>query len=304
MRHHLNGFIESMRAKCYSPDTLVGRRKSISYFLTYAEEKGVKKIGAVTREMVLSYMLHLRTEKRLKNGSIQTHFSDLKNFFLHLERNGELTRNPCDGVTRPKDEDRLPAAVLTPSEVEKILATPSATHPVGIRDRAVLELLYSTGLRRAELTALMVADLDLKGGFVRVTKGKGGRGRLVPLGERACAAIARYLPIRHQWARRSQALSDALWVSPQTPFHHIGKVGIYCIVKRNAKRAGLNRHAGPHLWRHTFATHLLRNGAHLFAVQKLLGHQSIKNTEIYTRVSVGDVQQTQCRCHPRSRRKA
>jgi len=200
--------------------------------------------------------------------------------------------------------DHACGAGITPSEVEKILATPSATHPIGIRDRAVLELLYSTGLRRAELTALMVADLDLKGGLVRVTKGKGGRGRLMPLGERACAAIVRYLPIRHQWARRGKTLTDALWVSPQTPFHHIGKVGLYSIVKRNAMRAGLNRQAGPHLWRHTFATHLLRNGANLFAVQKLLGHQSIKNTEIYTRVSIGDVQQTQSRCHPRSRRKA
>jgi len=304
MRHHLTGFIESMRAKAYSPDTLEGRGKIVGQFLTYAASKGVRNIKAIRRELMLRYLVHLRVKKKLKNGSIQTHFSDLKNFFLHLEKNGDLTRNPFDGIHRPKDEDRLPAAVLTPSEAKKILTTPSATHPIGIRDRAVLELLYSTGLRRAELTALMVSDLDLKEGVARVTKGKGGQGRMVPLGERACVALTRYLPIRHQWARRGKPLTDALWVSPQTPFHQIGKVGIYSIVKRNARRAGLNRHAGPHLWRHTFATHLLRNGANLFVVQKLLGHKSIKNTEIYTRVDVRDVRQTQRRCHPRSRRKS
>jgi len=288
-----------MRARCYSWHTLKGRSHSINDFLAYAEANGVKVIDAVKRELILRYLVHLRVEKKLKNGSIQNYFSDLKNFFLYLEKNEVLTASPCDGIKRPKDEDRLPAAVLTPSEVHKILLTPSPWRPVGIRDRALLEILYSTGLRAGEATHLQVSDLDLKSGLVRVNKGKGGRGRIVPLGKKACRAIERYLPIRQKWVRKGKTPTDALWVASQARYQPMQIPGICNIVHRNAKRAGLNRNAGAHLWRHTFATHLLRNGANLFAVQKLLGHQKIKNTEIYTRVSIEDVQQTQLRCHPR-----
>jgi integrase/recombinase XerD len=302
MHDLLTAFLESLRARSYSPATLDSRGKALLAFLSFLKAKRITDAHCITRAVIQEYTASLMTCGRYKVGSVLVHLSALRAFFAYLERTGILPINPCDGVAVPKEEDRLPKPVLTPSEVRRILTTPSAFRPVGIRDRALLELLYSTGLRLQELTSLSIHDLDLKGGLVRVNCGKGGRGRVVPMGQSAVAALKKYLPIRQQWSRLATALSDALWLCPQAKHQSIGFMSVSMIVRRNAQRAGLTRSVSPHVWRHTCATHLLRNGANLISVQQLLGHKSIKNTQIYTRVSIQEVKQMQRSHHPRDRR--
>jgi site-specific recombinase XerD len=210
--------------------------------------------------------------------------------------------NPTLGVPLPKAERRLPKRILKPSEVRRLLNAPDQT-PKGLRDRAMLELFYSSGIRREEMARLALPDVDIKNGFVRV-HGKGNRERMVPVGQAACDAIGKYLKeARAVWlkAPRNPGWTNALWLSPIQPHGPLKKEAIAQIIQRHAARA-LGRHVSPHLWRHTFATHLLANGANVVYVQRLLGHRSLKTTEIYTRVTMTDLKKTFARAHPRARR--
>lgn len=161
----------------------------------------------------------------------------------------------------------------------------------------MLEVFYAAGLRLAEVTALGVHDLDLSGGFVRVARGKGGRGRVAPLGASAVAALRAYLDARRVWLEKAGRSDAALWLSPIKPHGALGKETIAAIVARCAARVGVR--ASAHAWRHTCATHLMREGAAVVYVQHLLGHRSFKTTQIYTRVSVAEVRATVRASHPR-----
>jgi site-specific recombinase XerD len=212
--------------------------------------------------------------------------------------------NPTPDVPLPKEERRLPKRILKPSEVRKLLNAPDET-PKGLRDRALLELFYSSGIRREEMARLAVPDVDIRNGFVRV-KGKGGRDRVVPIGQTACEAIGRYLKAaRSVWlkAERNPGWTDALWLSPIQPHPPLKKEAVAAIVQRYARQV-LGRNVSPHVWRHSYATHLVSNGANIVYVQRLLGHQSLKTTDIYTRVSVPDLKKTLRRTHPGARRTA
>jgi integrase/recombinase XerD len=156
------------------------------------------------------------------------------------------------------------------------------------------------------MARLTLPDVDIKNGFVRVTRGKGSRDRVVPIGQSACEALARYLKeARSVWlkAKRNPGWTDALWLSPIQPHPPIHKDGMGAIVVRYSKRV-LGRNVSPHLWRHTYATHLVSNGANIVYVQRLLGHKSLKTTDIYTRVTMSDLKKTLQRAHPRTRRTA
>lgn len=226
----------------------------------------------------------------------------LRAFFAHLETRDAILLNPCTGLPSPRVERSLPKKILSTADVRRILAVPDVATPKGRRDKALLELLYSSALRLEELTRLSVHDLDLRGGFVRVQRGKGGRGRIVPIGEHASAALREYLAARFAWLRVSKQpqLTEALWLAPIQPHHPLKKEAVALIVRRSAARAGLARTIGPHAWRHTCATHLVRDGANLAYVQRLLGHRRIKTTEIYTRVTLRDVRRMLRTAHPRS----
>jgi site-specific recombinase XerD len=178
-----------------------------------------------------------------------------------------------------------------------VLAQPDAASAQGKRDRALLEVLYSSGLRLAEVAALGVHDLDLSAGFVRVARGKGGRGRVAPLGASAVEALRAYLDARRAWLEAAGRSEAALWLSPIRPHAPLKKEAVALVVRRCAARAGVR--ASAHAWRHTCATHLMRDGAAVVYVQRLLGHRSLKTTQVYTRVSVADVRATVRASHPR-----
>jgi integrase/recombinase XerD len=290
----LRNYLGALRVRGLSPATLTSREQAVRRFLG---QLGKSDLRAVTRADVEAYAAMLAGE--LAPGSRRVHQTALRSFFGWLETTDALLVNPCVGVPLPKLSDRLPRRVLTAVEVEKILAQPDRATNQGKRDCALLEVLYSSGLRLAEVTALGVHDLDLSGGFVRVARGKGGRGRVAPLGAAAALALRAYLATRRVWLETRGQMEAALWLSPIRPHGPLKKEAVALVARRCAVRAGLTG-VGPHAWRHTCATHLMRDGAAVVYVQRLLGHRSLATTQIYTRVSAADVRSMVRTSHPRA----
>lgn len=298
----LAGYLEMLRVRHLSPVTVDCDRKAVGYFFRYLESLGVADLRAVSRDTIADYQRELLPKHTV--GTVRAYLISLRRFFAHLENIGAILVNPTPDVPLPKEERRLPRRILKPSEVRKLLKAPDET-PKGLRDRALLELFYSSGIRREEMTRLAVPDVDIRNGFVRV-KGKGGRDRVVPVGQSACEALARYLKeARAVWlkAKRNPGWTDALWLSPIQPHPPLKKEAVADIVRRYARRV-LGRNVSPHVWRHSYATHLVANGANVVYVQRLLGHKSLKTTDIYTRVSVPDLKKMLRRAHPGARRTA
>lgn len=289
----LLSYLETLRVRGLAPATLASRAQALRSFFARLEKKDVR---AVTRADVQAHAAALAGV--LSPASRRVHQTALRGFFGWLEASDAVLVNPCVGVPLPKLPDRLPRRVLTVREVARVLAQPNTASAKGRRDRALLEVFYSAGLRLAEATALGVHDLDLAGGFVRVARGKGGRGRVAPLGASAVAALRAYLETRRAWQAAGGPLTSALWLSPIKPHGPLKKEAVALVVRRCAVRAGVGG-ASAHAWRHTCATHLMREGAAVVYVQHLLGHRSLKTTQIYTRVSVADVRAMVRAKHPR-----
>lgn len=298
----LANYLEMLRVRHFAAATVDCDRKAVGYFFDYLKSIGMADVRAVSRDTIADYQREGLRDHAV--GTVRAYLISLRRFFVHLENTGAILVNPTPDVPLPKEERRLPKRILKPSEVRKLLNAPDET-PKGLRDRALLELFYSSGIRREEMARLAVPDVDIRNGFVRV-KGKGGRDRVVPIGQTACEAIGRYLKAaRSVWlkAERNPGWTDALWLSPIQPHPPLKKEAVAAIVQRYAKQI-LGRNVSPHVWRHSYATHLVANGANIVYVQRLLGHQSLKTTDIYTRVSVPDLKKTLRRTHPGARRTA
>ncbi len=292
---HLHPFLESLRVRGYSGATVDSRHESLQLFLRWLLDQA-KDVREVTRQTIRDYQAWLLS--RYATSSAHVHLIALRRFFEHLEATDLILVNPCVGLVLPKLEDRLPRNVLTPEEATKILNTPDPETSLGIRDRAILELFYSTGIRLEEMARLTVQDVDTKNGFVRVTKGKFAKDRVVPMGAKACQCVREYLDsVRRDWGHRDER---ALWLSTRKPHRPIKSQIIAVLVRHYGKTAGIEKTVSPHVWRHTCATHLLNRSGNLVYVQRLLGHRSLGTTQRYTRVSIGEVKQTHTKSHPRS----
>src|SRR5688572_646777 len=272
-------------------------RRSLESFAQWAGKvPQLVEVQQVTLEHLHNFLAH-RKRAGIAAASIKLEIVALKIFFRWLTARNRITRDPAEVLPLPRIERYLPQ-VLNPPEIERLLDAPDLTVPLGLRDRAMLELLYASGLRASELVGARLENLDLDHGVIRVT-GKGNKTRLVPVGGRAREAIGVYLQ------RERPAL-----VSKRTGSHvfltHHGKsmttVRLWQIVKAHAARAGLEQNIYPHLLRHSFATHLLGGGADLRIIQEMLGHADIATTEIYTHVENSRLQEVHRRFHPRSKR--
>ena len=270
--------------------TLSAYRSDLSGFSRWLSGRGVG-IEDARRLDVLDFLSeHAHWPPR----TIARRLSALRRFYQHLEREGRITDNPCDRIDAPRLGRPLPG-VLTEQEVERLVAAPDLETPVGIRDRAMLEVLYATGLRVSELVSLRSEQVNLLQGVVRVI-GKGGKERLVPLGEPAVAWLERLLEGSRDeilGAKRSSALFPTARGSAMT------RQAFWYLIKRYAARAGITRDISPHTLRHAFATHLLDHGADLRVVQMLLGHRDISTTQIYTHIARERLKVIHARHHPR-----
>lgn len=292
---HLAAFVERLKVLRFSPATLICREHSMRRFFQWLGERGQADVRDVTKQTVRDFQEYLLG--RYATHTVHVHLISLRRFFEHLEKTDALLVNPCEGVPLPKLEDRLPRNVLTPDEARRILDAPDASTKKGIRDRAILEMFYSTGIRLEEMTRLTVNDVDLTG-YVRVNRGKGAKDRVVPLGAKAAECVRDYLEkVRVEWARDNRD-ERALWLSWRWP-HQPVKKQIIAVMARQYARAALAKTISPHVWRHTCATHLVSNGANIAYAQLLLGHRTLRTTQIYTRVSVPEVKVTHAETHPR-----
>jgi integrase/recombinase XerD len=287
--------------------TVSYRRVYLRQLVAWLERQGITRAREVTSRFLSDYLLHLQTRpvrfkhaapRRRSGRTIAAQVSVLRSFFAWLAARREVLFDPAADLALRQGPAPLPKAVLTLREVRTLLAAPGHD-TLGLRDRAILETFYSTGLRRAELWALDLYDLDVAGGIVRVRHGKGGKDRLVPVGEAALDALRRYLrQARPELVERAK--EPAVFVA-SISHRRLSVKTLNFLVSKHAETAGLAQRVTPHVLRHTCATHLLRGGADIRHVQALLGHASVATTQIYTRVAIEDLVTVHRRHHPRGK---
>ena len=272
--------------------TLSAYANDLGRYLAFLREKGTTAPAQIRREDILDHLIALRKEG-LSTRSTARHLSAIRRFhkFLIEERLSET--NPAAGFDPPHLTRTLPHD-LSPKEVDGLLNAPDVSTPEGIRDAAILELFYSSGLRISELANLPLRDVALQESSLRV-RGKGSKVRIVPLGEQAIHKIAAWLRIRES---AFQIKDSTLFLS--TRGRRMGRTSVWNVVKRHARLANVPHNVTPHMLRHSFATHLLDNGADLRAVQEMLGHADISTTQIYTHVSVERLRRAHKKFHPRA----
>ena len=285
-----------LRASNYRPDTITNYIKSLRPFWVWLAQEGVTDLRSVTRALLERYVAQIRV--RWANRRTQeSHLHGMKRLFHFLVEANHLLIDPAAGLSHGVKGRSLPRPVLTPVEMKKLLAQPNTSLMHGIRDRAFLELFYSTGIRMAEGMALTVYDLDLAGGLLRVRSGKGGRGRVVPVGKEAMKWLKEYLTKIRPRQNRFRSHERALFLTPAG--RPMARKTVWQMVRRYAKAARIKKQVTCHVLRHTCATHLLEGGADLVAIKELLGHRKLSTTQIYTRVRPVDVKVTHKKTHPR-----
>lgn len=296
---HRGTFLEALRVRSYSSATVKHYGRSLNVFFRFLASKSLDDVREVERSTVAGYQIWLGGQT-FTTWTQHAYLQCVRRFFEHLEKTDAIFINPCVNLKLPRLEDRLPRTILTQEEARAILNAPNTQKKVGIRDRAILEIFYSTGIRREEMTRLSIHDVDPQHGFVRVNKGKFAKDRVVPMGQRASRWVREYLQkVRREWIRVNDE-ERALWLSSQGKHPPISHQMISVLIRNYAKAAGITRAVTPHVWRHTCATHLVANGANIAHVQRLLGHRSLQTTQIYTRVTIPDVKATHARAHPRA----
>jgi integrase/recombinase XerD len=295
-------YLASLRAKRHSPGHVRGRHVALSRFLDHAIRQGVTDPREVKEAHVVSFVHRLRravserTGRPLAASTRALVVSAVKGFFAFLERRQKLLVNPAQHVPAPR-RFRLPRAIGQ-NAVRLLLDAPDPATPLGQRDRAILELIYGSGLRLSECVRLDLADLDLERGTLLIRNGKGKKDRYVPVAGRALLALRAYL--REGRLSLTERHDDgALFVARYGK--RLGPMSVRLLVKRSAAKAGVK--ATTHVLRHACATHLLAGGADVRHVQELLGHKDLATTALYTKVDTHGLAQLIRRCHPREKRK-
>ena len=282
-----------------SPNTLAAYRRDLRTYCDWLAAQGLA-VGDVSEEVVTSYVAHLR-DTGLADSSVKRAMVAVRSLHRFLAQEGDAADDPAADVAVPRVPQGLPKA-LSEAEVESLLAAVVGTDPIARRDRAILEVLYGTGLRISELVGLSLGDVDLGAGLVRAF-GKGSKERIVPLGRLARGALEAWVhegrpavePTR--WARRGDA--EAVFLNARGG--RLSRQGAWGIVRRYGDQVGLGHRLTPHVLRHSCATHMLDHGADVRTVQELLGHASVSTTQVYTMVSAERLRTVYETAHPRAR---
>ncbi|HAX62268.1 MAG TPA: site-specific tyrosine recombinase XerD [Elusimicrobia bacterium] len=285
---YLNSFISYISVeKGLAKNTAIAYKRDLENFFTYLTDHSLN-LPEITEEHITDYLW----ERKLSKKSATTIFREqeaIKGFYKFLFTEGHIKQNPATQLKSPKLEKYLPDT-LTIEEVEKLLEAPDLTKPKGIRDKAILETLYATGMRVSELTELKISDINLDVGFTKCF-GKGSKERIVPIGSKAIGTIKNHL------ATRKKKDADFLFLNPSGK--KISRISIWKIIKKNAKIAGITKKISPHTLRHSFASHILERGADLRTIQEMLGHSSISTTQIYTHIDKKFLKKQHKKFHPR-----
>lgn len=303
---HINAFLAHLERRNRTPSTVYHYLQSLQYWLRFMRQEGLSELVDFTAKRAPAYQAWLYEYQSQRGGPLAVNYQssilcNLKRFYRYLLKEGHVYGDPTEAITPPRKSRDVPGNVLTPKEVKKILKQADTYTLLGFRDRTILEVLYSSGLRVSEACRLNVQDLSLPSSPVETTgtirvHGKGNKLRIVPLGETACRYLKVYLgKVRPLLARGRK--HDAVFLSKRCTRLARGSVisRIHCL----AKQAGIRKQVTVHSFRHTLATEMLKHGADIRQVQEMLGHGSIKTTQLYTHIVKGELKRIQQKCHPR-----
>ena len=294
-------YLEWIATHAFSEDTVATRRAYLGYFHDWCRERGLSEPVEITRPILERYQ-HWLYQYRKSNGqplgfrTQHTRLQSIKSFFQWMARQNHLLHNPASEIVLPRMEHRLPKHVLTVEEAERIIQQPDVMQAEGLRDRAILETFYSTGMRRMELAHLKVYDLDADRGTLMIRLGKGRKDRVIPIGERALAWIGKYLQESRPQLTAGGADDGTVFLT------HMGEPfdrrQLTALVRGYLIESKVGKTGGCHLFRHTVATLMLENGADIRVIQQMLGHAKLTTTELYTRVSINLLRQVYSATHP------
>jgi len=301
MDANIQEFLNHLEAEKGSSDnTVAAYRNDLTQFYDFVSTGGRLHDGAwdeLRRDDLINYILWLK-EREYASATVARKVAAMKSFCGFLVRSGAIEDNPAEELDSPKVKKQLPTT-LTPGEVEKLLAMPAqgGNTPKALRDTALLEVLYATGMRVSEVAGLALDDLDLDGGTVRCV-GKGDKERVMPLYAEACRAVGEYVEKGRPKLAGHGADDGTLFLNPRG--EKLTRQGLWLIIKAYARQLGLEDRVTPHTLRHSFATHMLNGGAGLREVQKLLGHANISTTQVYTHVTRERLREVYDGAHPRA----
>ena len=297
MASTITAFLTHVRVeRGLSANTVAAYRRDLLKFDDFARKRKLS-LESASRDNLVEFLASLYRQK-LESRTVARHLVTLRNFFRFAQLQDLITTDPSLNLESPKIRRSLPG-YLRLEEIERLLAQPDEKTPLGLRDRAMLDVLYSTGLRVSELINLRVLDLDTAVGCVRCI-GKGDKERIVPIGKKALALVERYLRDARPKliGKGRQALATTLFINRRGA--PLSRVGVWKILSAYGRKAGLRAALTPHMLRHSFATHLLERGADLRSVQLMLGHSDISTTQIYTHVVEERLKQIYKAHHPRA----
>jgi integrase/recombinase XerD len=278
-------------------NTRIAYRTDLAQFAEFLHRRGVEHLNDAQRQTITEYLLQ-RRKAGLSARSLSRHLAAIRMFCRFLSREKLLAADPTQPIDSPKLWRTLPCS-LDYEEVNRLLAAPDTRTKLGIRDRAMLEFMYATGLRVSEVAHIKLSDINFEAGFLR-SMGKGSKERIVPVGRQAVEWVQRYL----REARGSFARADSVGeVFLSTRGQPLSRKTIWVLIKKYARRARITKNITPHTLRHSFATHLLNNGGDLRVIQEMLGHADISTTQVYTHVDQQRLKETHYRFHPRSGRR-
>jgi len=296
-------YLEQLAVRNYAAHTISNRRLALTAFLRWCRERDLIRPQDVTRPILESYQRWMHHHRK-KNGNPlgfttqRGRMVAIKDYFRWLCRQNIVLHNPASELEMPRSERRLPKGALNESEIERIMAVPDISQPLGVRDRAIMETLYSSGIRRVEVVRLELGDLNIERGVLFIRQGKGKKDRVVPIGARALSWITKYLhDVRPDLVTdlRERALFLSGYGDSAISADYLTR-----LITSYIRRAGIMT-GGCHLFRHTCATLMLENGADIRFIQQLLGHANLSTTQIYTEVSIRQLQRVHAMTHPAER---
>lgn len=281
------------RDKRLSLNTLQSYRRDVEQYITYLAEMNLHNIASTNKVTVITYLLHLQKKGRA-TSTISRNLASIRSFYQYLAKNKVIEQDPTADLESPKVEKKLPQ-ILSTQEVELLLEQPKCVDLKGYRDKAMLELLYATGIRVSELISLNITDINIDGGFIKCNKGL--RERMIPIGSMAITALKEYLSkSRGLLIQRSDEKSVFVNINGK----RLTRQGFWKIIKLYKNQAKISKDITPHTLRHSFAAHLLDNGADLRSIQEMLGHSDISSTQIYAQIARNRLKDVYKKTHPRA----
>jgi integrase/recombinase XerD len=298
-------YIEHLKVRNLSERTVKEQHRKLGKFFLFLYKNGVDRFEQISKPVILDYQIELyhaisQRGRPHSAGSQNGMLSAVKGFTRFLKERDYIISDPALDVQYAKTPKTLPRGILSRSEARRIINAPDSSCALGYRDKTIMEVLYTSGIRKEELNKLTLNDVDYNDGFLRIIEGKGRKDRMVPVGRIACRYLENYIK-----SVRPELIKD--------PYNHhlflsvrgnrLSKNVIWELVKKYAKKAKIKKNVSPHTFRHTCATAMLKNKADIRAVQELLGHESLDTTQVYTRVTINDLKEVHRRCHPREKDK-